>query len=845
LLEAMKDKIIGKPAVGGQMRTMFDDLRHALRSLRRSRGTTVVAVALFAVTIGVTTAIYAVVNAVMLRPSAMRAPDRTVVVWQRDDVRGTPIVEVSYGEAGAWHEGARSLDAVGVFSSVSWSLSLIQGSARSRVSFVAVSPAFFDVAGVAPALGRVLTVRDETASEPRVALLSDGLWRQRFAADPRMVGTLIRVQPGIESPVQTLEVVGVMPPEFDFPRGAQLWLPAAPSIRAVARQAGQDGDGFLAGLRVFYGLGRMGDGVDTAQLAQEIGAIARRQGLADAAGAVTGAVVTPVDVYLQGAARPVLWTMFGGALLMVLLACSSVAGLQVFRAALADRALAVHLALGADRRRLMARALGEGLLLALAGLAGALVVAALAVGWLVATAPLDVPRLATVRLASVPVLAFMALLAATVGALGGVWPALFVGRIDPGHTLMSGARAVMHPRERRFQRLVVGWQVAVAVVLLAGAALFVRSVQALDRTTVGFRPDGLTSLEIQSSFREIGRSDVFYETLLRRIRELRGVTAAGALYLRPLSGPIGNDTVPVLAGQEGLGEQASWRRNPRANLEAIAPGSFRALGVPLLSGRDFTASDTTGAPEAVIVSASAAARYWPGRSAVGQLLVVATQRSPPSPRELRWQTVVGVVGDVRYRGLLDPRLDIYLPAAQSTMRVKDVMVRTAGDLEPVIARVRAIALELDPGAFVGEVVLMSDALARESAPWRFAMRVLTFFGGLAALLATVGLVGIVWLVVAMRRRELGVRATLGATPAQLRRHVLVDALWTGGAATMVGVVAALALGRGVAGFLVGTSAHDPVSLLAAAGVTFGAGLAGCLLAAHGAARISPAEALRD
>jgi hypothetical protein len=338
---------------------------------------------------------------------------------------------------------------------------------------------------------------------------------------------------------------------------------------------------------------------------------------------------------------------------------------------------------------------------------------------------------------------------------------------------------------------------------------------------------------------------VFYDRLLSRVRELDGVSAAGALYLRPLSGPIGNDTIPVLAGQEGLGQNAPWRRNPHANLESIVPGTFRTLGVPLLSGRDFAPSDVAGAPDAVIVSASAAARYWPGHPAVGQRLVVAGQREPPGPDELRWQTVVGVVGDVRYRGLLDPRLDIYLPAAQSTMRVKHVLVRTTGPSDPILTTVRTVARELDPAVHVGEVVLMSDALARESAPWRFAMRVLTFFGGVAAVLATVGLVGVVWLVVAMRRRELGVRATLGATPARLRRHVLADAMWTGGIATLSGVLGALAIGRLVSSFLVGISAYDATSLTAAAVITFGAGIAGCLLAAHGAAHISPVDAMRD
>jgi putative ABC transport system permease protein len=247
----------------------------------------------------------------------------------------------------------------------------------------------------------------------------------------------------------------------------------------------------------------------------------------------------------------------------------------------------------------------------------------------------------------------------------------------------------------------------------------------------------------------------------------------------------------------------------------------------------------------VIVSGSAAARYWPGRDAVGQRLVVATQRAHGGPNELRWQTVVGVAGDVRYRGLLDPRLDIYLPAAQSTMRVKHLLVRTAGPADPMIARVRTIARQLDPAVHLGEVVSMHDALARETSPWRFAMRLLSFFGVLAAVLATVGLAGIIWLLVAMQRRELGVRAALGATPRQLRRYVMRDALWIIGAATLVGVVGALAAGRALEGMLVATSVHDPFSLVGAAAITIGASLSGCLLAARGAARISPADAFRE
>ena len=827
------------------MHTTAHELRYALRSLVRSKRVSLVTIALFAVTIGVTTAIYAVVEAVMLRPIGMRAPERTVVIWQRDDARGTPVVEASHGEVDTWRESARSVEALGAFSSVNWSLSLVDGDSRARMAYVAVSAPFFEVVGIPPAIGRPLNSRDEAGNEPRAAVISDDLWRQRFGADPRIIGAIIRVQDDVESPVRPIEVVGVMPAGFDFPRGAQLWIPAAPSIRAFARRAGQDPGEFSANLRVFYAVARLRKDATFAQAAEELSAISRAPGQQNSAGSVSGVVVTPVNAYLQGPARPVLWTMFGGALLMVLLVCSSVAGLQVFRAAIGDHALAVHMALGAERVRLIVRALLETVLLAVAGFIGAIMFAWLVTNWLVSTAPLDVPRLATARLTSWPVALFMVLLTTVVGVIAGVWPAVFVGRIHAGRTLTSGARTVMQPRERRLQRVVVGWQVAVAVVLLAGAALFVRSVQTLERTDVGFRAEGLLSIDVEPSWKELERWDAFYDVLLSRTGELSGVTDASAVYLRPLSGPIGNDTIPVLSGQEGLGENAPWRMNPRANIEAITPGYFPTLGIPLLRGRDFTRTDVAAAPNVVIVSASAAAKYWPDRDAIGQRLVVATQRAPGSREELRWQTVVGVAGDVRYRGLLDPRLDIYLPAPQSTMRVKQLLIRTTGQTEPVIARVRAIARELDPGVHLGEIVLMGDVLARESAPWRFAMRVLSFFGGLAAVLATIGLIGIVWLVVAIRRRELGVRAALGATPNQLRRLVLTDALWTSSAATVVGVLGALAVGRLLEGLLVGTSAHDPVSVAGAAAVTLCAGGIGCLLAAQAAVRISPAEALRD
>jgi predicted permease len=827
---------------------MRSDLRDALRSLARDPSFALLATLLLSLTIGATTAVYAVVDAVLLRPMGLVSEDRTVVIWQAEPARSTPVVEVALGEVDTWRRHASSFDALGVFGSVNWPLTLLDGDSRTRAPYASVSSSFFTIVGTPPALGRVLDVRDEAGSVPRAVVISHGLWTLRFGADPRIVGRTIRVQTVVEAPERSVEIVGVMPAGFEFPRGAALWLPAAPEIRAAARPNPADPADvawYLAHFRVFYALGRLRDGATAARARDELAGILRRAERDSSTGAPSQAVVTPVEDYVVGPAKPVLWTMLGGALLMVLLACSSAAGLQLFRSAQQDRAFAIRLALGASRSRLVRRSLIDSALVSTASVVGSVAVAWAVTRALVAAAPLDVPRLATATVGAPAVLVVMLILAAATGMLSSVWPSTFIGGVDAGRTLTAGARAAMHPRERRLQRFIVGWQVAVAVILLSGAALFVRSVQRLDRTVLGFNPEGLVSVEVEPSVNDLDRWDQFYDALLARVGRLPHVTSAGAVYLRPLSGPIGNDTIPVLAGQEGLGADAPWRGNPRANLEAVTPDYFRTIGTRLLVGRGFTRDDRAASPNVVIVSASAAARYWPGRDPINQPILVPTQRAAGSREQPRWQTVVGVVEDVRYRGITDPRLDLYLPAAQSTSRVKHLLVRSRGTPLQVAADVRAIARDLDPQVHVGEITTMDEALARETAPWRFAKHVLGACGALAAVLATVGLLGQVSLVVSLRRRELGIRAALGATPGRLRAHVLSEAARTSATATLVGVLGALALGRLVAGLLVETTPHDPVSIGGAAALTLAASLVGCLLPARRAAASDPTQALRD
>ena len=497
---------------------MHSELRDALRSLLRDRSFAVVAALLLAITGGATTAVYAIVQAVLLEPLELAEPGRTVVIWEYDTARSTPVVEVSLGEADAWRDAAEILESVAVFGSVNAPITMLQGDRRTRASSSWVSAPFFAVVGVRPALGRGFDATDETDETPRTAVISDGFWKQHLGADPMVIGRTLRLQPSVATTPQLVEIVGVMPAGFEFPREVDIWLPASPILRSIASSVPGDRAGnvawYLKHFKVFYALGRLRGGIPVASAVQELGRIMRLQEFPT--GMPTGVAVTPVRDYLVGPTQPVLWTMLAGGVLMVVLACSSVTGLHLFRAAGQDRALAIQLALGAARPRLVRRAILESTILAAAGAMLAFGVAWALSRLLISLAPADVPRLAATTVFSPSVIAVASILATVTSVLSGLWPAVFVSRVDPARVLTSGARTAMLPRERFLQRLVVGWQVAVAVILLTGAALFIRSVQQLERTPLGFNPSNLVAIELQPSAGEFERWDQFFEALLTR-----------------------------------------------------------------------------------------------------------------------------------------------------------------------------------------------------------------------------------------------------------------------------------------------------------------------------------------
>ncbi len=823
---------------------MLRDLLHdSVRSLRQDLRGAVVAVCLLATTIGAVTAIYAIVHAVVLRPFGFADQDRLAVIWMRDDRRALPIIEVAYGEMEDWRARSRAFENMAVVGSVNWSLTLAGATEPEPIQISAVSASFFQVMGVAPLVGRGLLPSDEIGSEPGVMVISHGLWTRRFNRDPGVVGRAVPVRLDESGRIGPMVIAGVMPAGFDFPRGAEAWLPGAPLVRKASVSSYGGPANALRYLGVFFAVGRIRHDITMPDARIDLAHVLRTEDRRDGPEPPQSVTVTPIAEYLLGPAGPVLRTLLAGAALMLLIACVTVAGLQVAHAMRRQRTLAVRMALGASAWHLSRQIVVESVLLTGASVIGALVVAFGIARGLVWLAPAAVPRLEAATLADPGVLGFAACATFLTVVLCALWPALLVQRSDATSVLVHG-REVTDPRGRFLQRALVVTQIAVALTLLAGTALFLRTVRGLDRTTLGFDPENLLTLTVTPATGDLDRWNAFYDALIDRVSHLPHVSSASAVLQRPLNGPIGWDNQPFLPGQVA-DDAKTWGLNPMLNMEVVTPAYLETMRIRLVRGRWFTPRDVTSGPGVVVLSESAARRLWPGRDPLGQRLSEPSYRTTvPAGTPPPWQTVVGIVEDVRYRGLNDVRLDIYLPASQSQHKMAYLMVRTDGVAAGAVEAVRAAARAIDPGAQVSDATAMRAVVDAESAPWRFLMRVFIAFAALAATLAAVGLAAVIAMTVTARRRELAIRAALGADRRRLRGLVVGEALWLVAAGIGIGLLGALALGRGVEHVLIGIGAHDAPALAGSAIAAAAIGLAATWLPARRAADADPLEAMR-
>ena len=820
--------------------TLAADVRSAARNVRRGGWLSATVVSILAVAIGAVTAIFSIAHAVLIRPLPVAEPDRVMLLWGRDDVRSQQVVEVSLADQRAWLAGQKSFSAIALFGSVNWGELRVSGPGQPFGAVQnAVSSGFFDVLGARPMVGRTFRPADDLPAARPTVVLSAEVWRQQFSSDPSVVGRLLTVGTGTKA--VAVEVIGVMPPDFRIPAGAQVWTALGPALGAGAAEQGWQVDG----VRAMYAIGRLAPGATGENAAAELSIIARNEelknGMTDTSMAV---VATPLMTHVLGPARPALLAIAGASGALLLIACANAAALLLVHGAGRRREVAVRFALGARRVQIVRQLFCESMLLSLIASVLGVGLAYLSFSAIVSLAPIEVPRLDEAAIDG------RALLFALVLCLG---TALMVGLLPAWRHSGGAPLAGLHERSRsatptsssaRARKLLVAAQLVAVVLLLTVAGLFIRSFTALLRLDLGFEPRGVLTFDLGFSETRHDTKEkqwALVDAVLDRALRLPGAMAAGAVYQRPFAnGVIGMDTNVIIEGQPLASASAS--RNPILNWEAATPDYFRAMDIRLLQGRSFDDRDTAKSPPVVIIGQSLAARLWPGQDPIGRRLIA--YGAPEAGKMPVWQTVVGVVEDARYREVETPRFDLYQPYRQAPNQAQHVMVRLSGDPLAVIPALRTAVAALDSGATIDNISTMDEVVGRAFAPWRFSSIVVAVFAAIALTFAAVGIATLVAFAVTQRTREIGVRVALGAQTRDVVLLVATEGARVALAGLAIGVVAAWSLRRSVESMLFGVGPGDTLTF---GGVVLLLGVVSLLAAwlpARSAARIDPASALR-
>jgi predicted permease len=800
------------------------DLLIALRALRLRPGFAAAAVLTLALGIAASTAVFGVLRAVVLRPLPYAEGDRLVHVER--PAAGAGDEDVGFSPPDVADVRARQRTLAGLAEYHSMTFNLLDRGRPLRVQTGVVSADFFGVLGVRPALGRTFRPGDDAPGAAPVIVVSHAFWRAHLGGDPRAVGRTVQMTGRAHT------VVGVLPPLPSFPRGDEVFMPvpSCPYRSHPATAADR-------GARMVTLLGRLRPGVSQAAAERDLAAIgatiAREHPEAYPPGLRLGLTLQRVRDELTGdARRPVLLVMATAACVL-LVACANVANLLAVRLVARKRELAVRAALGAGRRQLARTVVAESMVLATAGAALGVAVAAAGLGVLRASVARLTPLASEIRLDGT-VLSFAAALALIAGAAVGL--IAFAGtHATTASVFAARGAAAAGPGRRRAQGALVVGQVAATAVLLVAAGLMLRTLGALSRVDPGFdAPQVLTMRLTPDGPRygtDAGRRQ-FYEQLVARVAAEPGVVAAAAAGTFPL-----NEEGSALVDFTIDGRTAAGDARPLAELRLVTPGYLRALGIPLVRGRAFTEADRDGAAPVVLVNQSAARRYWGGADPVGSQIAWGD-----SARRL---TVVGVVGDVRQNGLdRGAEEEVYRPVAQAAFTSGMLVVRTAGDPRGVEARARAAVAALDPTVPVDRVRTLADVRDASVAPRRLTATLLGLCAALALAVAAGGVGGALAFAVGQRAAEFAVRLALGATPAQVRRGVLRQAVALAGAGLAAGLALAGAGGRLMSGLLFAVTPYDGPTYAAVTLVLLGVALLASYLPARRAARVAPAAALR-
>ena len=816
---------------------VIQDLRFGLRMLRNNPGFTLVAALTLALGIGANTAIFSVIHAVLLRPLPFADQERLVVAWKRDTVAYNPLLEMSFAEFKDWRAQQRSFDEMAVMPTTTYGYGYVltgRGDAV-QVESSKVSGGFFNLLGAHAAVGRILNDGDDVVGGPPVVVLSERLWRERFGSDPNVVGQTITLTE------QGFTVVGVMPQQFEFPKGADLWIPLQATMRprAIENRSAE----FL------QVVGKLKPGVSLPEAEAELNAIIARVAREHPETKAEGqrVVIKPLAHHLFGNARPALWLLLAATALLLLIGAANVTNLLLARASARRREFAVRAAIGAGRGRIVRQLLCESALLAILGGAAGVALAYGLIHLLVWVAPTDIPRIETVKLNSIALLFSFSVTLLT-AFVAGLAPALSASRLNLNETLCEGGSKMASGRSgKRLRASLVVAEIAITMVMLIGATLILRSFLNLSRVNLGFNPQNVLTMQLRLTGPKYSQATApkfgfptpqreFYRQLIERLESQPGVIAAAAVLTRPLEGSIGWEAEFALPDQTP--EQAD--KNTVANYEVVTPHYFRTLGIPLKAGREFSDFDTPESSPVVIISEAMARRVFaPGIDPVGQRI-----RLNPSDPEAPWRTVVGIAGDAHYRELEDLRWDIYAPNTQAGNTLNHFAVRTTGDPAAFIATVRREIAAIDPTQVATGIVTMEDQVSANLARPRFSALLLNWLSALAVLLAAVGIYGVVAYAVAQRTGELGIRLALGAQTLDIVKLIIGENLRLVAAGVGAGLICAFGLTRLLQTLLFGVSATDPLSFAAVTIALIGVALLACYIPARRATRVDPLVALR-
>jgi putative ABC transport system permease protein len=809
---------------------LVQDVRFAARLLARSPLLTGAIVATLALGIGATSAVFSLVHAVVLRPLAFERPEELVQLYESGPRSGGEADWVAMPNFRDWRAGSHVFREMAAYRYALLALTGREG--PESTLGIETTNRLFAVLGTPPFLGRTFAAGEDAPGRPPVAVLSHELWQRRYGSDPGVIGRSVMVD-GVG-----YTVVGVMPPSFRFPTTIpgdavapiDLWIPLRPADDLDDR-----------GSHNFWAVARLAEGTTLETARAAMATIAANLGRTyPGSNQDLGVTVKRLQDHVSGNVRPALLMMLGAVGLVLLLTSANVATLLLSRAEARRCEMAVRHALGASRGRLLRQTLTESLLLAAAGAVAGLGVAHAGARLLVRFGPASIPRLEQTSI-DAAVLLFTAAVSAGAGILFGMAPALLGTRASVQRALHeAGTRMSTGAGGRIARQALVTGQVALAVMLLIGAGLLVRSFLRVAGLDPGFRAPrvvfGIISLA-PTRYAEPAKQAAFFEEALRAVESLPGVVSAGVTNSLPLTGI--NDQGSVLV--EGLPAPAPGEDGPQANRPHVSDRYFDTLGIRLLEGRGFDARDRAGAPPVAVVSALAAHTFWPGGSPVGKRVAADWTAAGPV-----WRQVVGVVERTRHFGLEAPlKAEVYVPAAQSPSPFMSLVVRAAGEPAALLPDIRAAIGRVDPEQSAFGFRTMEELIEGSGAKRRFQMALVAAFALLAVVLAAIGVYGVMAHGVAQRHREIGVRLALGARPQDVVSLVLRSGLALTVGGTVVGLAGAMALSRALAGLLFGVSALDPATYAGVAALLLLVAGVSAYLPSRGAARVDPLVTLRD